>query len=185
MDTVDIIGGGLAGCEAALQLAGRGVPVRLHEMRPSCTTAVHRGDGLAELVCSNSFKSTAIDSAAGLLKYELQVMGSQLLGYAFGSRVSAGGALAVDRERFSQSVTRAIENDPLITLLCEEVVSLGPYIEKGGPVILAAGPLCSDALADDIARRIGVGNLSFFDAAAPVVEAESLDFDILDRKSVV
>lgn len=183
MDTVEIIGGGLAGCEAALQLAERGIPVRLHEMRPLHGTVVHEGDGLAQLVCSNSFKGTNIDSAAGLLKYELQVLGSQLLGYAFEERVPAGGALAIDRDRFSERVTRALEAHPLVTIERHEVTSLEWFITSGVPTIVAAGPLCSDALAGYLEKLLGSGNLAFFDAAAPVVESQSLDRDILFGQS--
>lgn len=180
---VTIIGGGLAGCEAALQLAARGVRVHLFEMRPQRTTPVHKTADLAELVCSNSFKSTNIDAAAGLLKAELAILGSKLLELAFETRVPAGGALAVDREEFGRRVTALIEGHPLITLERKEVSSLGPLIATGNPVIVAAGPLCSESLASDISQRVGAEGLAFFDAAAPIVEASSLDTDVLFAQS--
>lgn len=180
---VTVIGGGLAGCEAALQLASRGVPVRLIEMRPLTSTPIHQSDDLAELVCSNSFKSTSIESAAGLLKYELAALGSQLLGYAFSCRVPAGGALAVDRGMFSCAVTDAVSENPLIEVVRDEVTSLSSFVDTDQRVIVAAGPLCSDALAADIASLVGAESLSFFDAAAPIVEASSLDMGTLFRQS--
>lgn len=181
--TVTIIGGGLAGCEAALQLAGRGVPVLLFEMRPVRKTSVHKTDDLSELVCSNSLKSTDVNSAAGLLKYEIAALGSQLLGFAFKSRVPAGGALAVDRERFAELVTKTIEEHPLIQVVRREITTLAPYVTTKEPVIVATGPLTSDELANDIARFMGSDNLAFFDAAAPIIEADSLDYDVLFAQS--
>lgn len=180
---VEIIGGGLAGCEAALQLAARGIDVRLHEMRPDVSTGIHTGAALAELVCSNSFKSTNIDSAAGLLKSELALLGSRLLGFAFECRIPAGGALAVDRHVFSALVERAVLDDPHIEVVRDEVVSLQPFIDSAAPAIVAAGPLCSRSLARDISKRVGSENLAFFDAAAPIVEADSLVHDRLFAQS--
>lgn len=161
--TIDIIGAGLAGSEAALQLAQRGFAVRLFEMRPHNQTVVHRSGNCAELVCSNSLKSTKPDSAAGMLKQELESLGSQVLRCAYENRVAAGGALAVDREKFSQAVTDLIEKDPAITLVKAEVVGLTaqgavlviddsidePYAPFGPAqaIIVASGPLTSESLA--------------------------------------
>lgn len=187
---VDIIGAGLAGSEAALQLAQRGVRVRLFEMRPVRSTAVHRTDGAAELVCSNSLKSTKPESAAGMLKHELAALGSFVLAAAYDNRVAAGGALAVDRELFSGAITARIEAHPLIEIVRAEVVGLdgaGGVVARSGEdaaphsygpahaVILASGPLTSDALASFVQGVTGAERLSFFDAAAPVVMADSLD----------
>lgn len=187
---VDIIGAGLAGSEAALQLAQRGVRVRLFEMRPVRSTAVHRTDGAAELVCSNSLKSTKPESAAGMLKHELAALGSHVLAAAYEHRVAAGGALAVDRELFSRAVTERIEAHPLIEVVRAEVVGLdgaGGVLARAAAdepprsyspasaVILASGPLTSDALASFVQGVTGAERLSFFDAAAPVVMADSLD----------
>ncbi len=171
---VIVIGGGLAGSEAAWQCAIRGIPVRLHEMRPVRPTAVHRTDRLAELVCSNSFKSSDVGSAHGLLKEELRRLGSLVISCARGSRVPAGSALAVDRERFARAVTERLTAHPLIEIVREEVTT----IPAAGPVIIAAGPLCSDALAREIARFTGEESLAFFDAISPIVEADSIDTTI-------
>lgn len=167
---VSIIGGGLAGCEAALQLARRGVAVRLYEMRPETPTPVHRTGSLAELVCSNSLKARRFDSVAGLLKRELVVLGSELLSCALTAQVPAGGALAVDRERFSEEVTERIAAEPLITVIRREVTEL-----PRGPVIVAAGPLASPALTELVSTLVGAPSLAFYDAAAPIVEADSID----------
>ncbi|MCD8200257.1 MAG: methylenetetrahydrofolate--tRNA-(uracil(54)-C(5))-methyltransferase (FADH(2)-oxidizing) TrmFO [Coriobacteriaceae bacterium] len=175
---VTVVGGGLAGCEAALQLAARQVPVRLIEMRPVCQTPVHRSDGLAELVCSNSFKSTDPDTAAGSLKYELQAMGSFLYAIACSTSVPAGGALAVDRVAFSREVERLIAADPLIEVVRREVTGL-----PDGPAIIATGPLTSDALAAEISQAVSSASLSFYDAAAPIVEAASIDRSIIFAQS--
>ena len=170
---VTVVGGGLAGSECALTLAGRGIPVRLYEMRPAHSTPAHHGDGLAELVCSNSLKSLRAASAAGMLKCELTLMGSPLLRLARQAQIPAGGALAVDRERFSAAVTRAVADEPLIELVRERVDSL-----PAEPCVIAAGPLCADALFAELGARLGSAALSFFDAAAPVVEAQSVDRSI-------
>ncbi|MBQ3133843.1 MAG: methylenetetrahydrofolate--tRNA-(uracil(54)-C(5))-methyltransferase (FADH(2)-oxidizing) TrmFO [Clostridia bacterium] len=167
--TVTVIGGGLAGCEAAWALATRGVPVRLVEMKPIRRSPAHRTDELAELVCSNSLKAARIDSAAGLLKEEMRRFGSVCMAAADESRVDAGGALAVDRDRFSAAVSRRIHEHPLIEVEHREVTAI-----PEGPVIVASGPLTSDALAEDIARLCGDG-LHFYDAAAPIVTAASVD----------
>src|SRR6476660_6954299 len=146
MSTVHIIGGGLAGTEAAWQVASRGVPVTLFEMRPVRATAVHKTDGLAELVCSNSFRGDKIDNAVGLLKEEMRRLGSLVLSAAEQSRVPAGAALAVDRERFADAITAAISSHPLITVVREEVTSI-PESTAAAPVIVATGPLTSEALS--------------------------------------
>ncbi len=172
-DAVTVIGAGLAGCECALALAKRGVPVRLYEMRPHTTSAAHKTDHLAELVCSNSLKALRADSAAGLLKAELARLGSTLIGLARQAAVPAGGALAVDRDVFSSLVEQAIAAQPLIELVREEVVEL----PASGRVVVAAGPLCSGALAQTVEGLVGGKRLSFFDAAAPIVDASTLNRD--------
>lgn len=172
---VTVIGAGLAGSEAAWQLARRGVPVALYEMRPVRSTPAHQTSDLAELVCSNSLKSLDRSTAHGLLKSELAALGSLIVDTAMANRVPAGGALAVDRERFARAVTGAIASHPLIRLVREEVTS----IPERGVVIVAAGPLVSDALAAAIARLTGEAHLHFFDAIAPIVEADSIDRDIV------
>lgn len=182
-DIVKIIGAGLAGTEAALQLADRGIAVRLVEMRPETPTPVHKTDGLAELVCSNSLKSMKPDSAAGMLKHELDALGSRLYAFARESAVPAGGALAVDRVAFSEAATRAVEAHPLIELERREARSLAEEARGSSAVILATGPLTSDALADDLARYAGGEHLAFYDAAAPIVMADSLDMGKLFRQS--
>jgi len=174
---VPVIGGGLAGCEAAWQLAERGVPVVLHEMRPVASTAAHRTDRLAELVCSNTFKSTDVTNAHGLLKAEMRALGSMVLAAADEARVPGGTALAVDRERFAQSVTRRVEGHALITVVRGEVTALPSC------GVLATGPLTSDALAGAIRARLGVDQLAFYDAIAPVVDGESIDRAIAFRAS--
>ena len=178
--TVDIIGAGLAGSEAALQLARRGVNVRLYEMRPEHMTPVHLSGLCAELVCSNSLKSTKPESAAGMLKYELTQLESSLLEYAYDTRVAAGGALAVDRSAFASTVTRTLERNPFIELVREEVTSLPTGADA---LIIASGPLTSDSLARSISEITSSEYLSFFDAAAPIVMADSLDHSILFRQS--
>lgn len=166
-----VVGGGLAGCEGAWQLAERGVDVTLLEMKPIVYSKAHSQDGLAELVCSNSLKASRVESAAGLLKEEMRRLGSLLVPCALETAVSAGGALAVDREAFSKLVTKKITEHPHIELrhgLIEEVPE--------GPVIVATGPLTADGLAEDISRICG-SSLSFYDAAAPIVTRDSLDFN--------
>ena len=171
MEPVTVLGAGLAGCEAAWQLAKRGIPVTLYEMKPQKFSPAHKSQGLAELICSNSLKASRIDSAAGLLKEEMRRLGSLLVPCAEQCAVPAGGALAVDRDQFSRLVTQAIENEPRITLRREEVTDL-----PAGPAIVATGPLTSEPLAEKILALCG-GALSFFDAAAPIVTRESLDMD--------
>jgi methylenetetrahydrofolate--tRNA-(uracil-5-)-methyltransferase len=175
--TVTVIGAGLAGTEAAWQLAQRGVPVRLIEMRPTEMTPAHHTGDLAELVCSNSLKSTELDSAAGLLKHELAAFGSIVLAAAECTRVPAGGALAVDRAKFSGELTRRVESHPNIELVRAQARSI-----PEGRVIVATGPLTSPALEDALAALVG-DRLAFFDAAAPIVDAETIDRSIVFAQS--
>jgi methylenetetrahydrofolate--tRNA-(uracil-5-)-methyltransferase len=179
---VHIVGGGLAGCEAAWQAAALGVPVVLHEMRPVKATAVHRTDRLAELVCSNSLRADKLDNAVGLLKEEMRRLGSLVIRAADATRVPAGAALAVDRERFAQVVTEAVAGHPLISVRREEVSAL-PAPRDGHAVILATGPLTSDALSSAIAAFVGRDHLYFYDAISPIVLAESLDAGKIFRAS--
>ncbi len=172
-----VIGAGLAGCEAAWQLASRGVHVTLHEMKPDRYTPAHHSAGFAELVCSNSLRSDLLTNAVGLLKEEMRQLGSLIMREADAARVPAGGALAVDREKFSQGVTRAIESHPLITVVRGEITDI-----PEGNVIIATGPLTSDALADRIAALPGLSTLNFYDAAAPIVSGESLDMTRVFRQ---
>lgn len=179
---VVIAGAGLAGSEAALQLAARGLRVRLVEMRPVRGTDVHKTAYCAELVCSNSLKSTNPSSAAGMMKAELDALGSRLYALAIKNAVPAGGALAVDRDAFARAVTGAIERDPLIKLERREAVSIEGLAEGASAVILATGPLTSDALAESLGRMVG-DYLAFYDAAAPIVMADSLNMDVMFRQS--
>lgn len=169
---IQVIGAGLAGCEAAYQIAKRGIRVALYEMKPHKMTPAHRNTDFCELICSNSLKAARIDSAAGLLKEEMRRIGSLLMTCADACAVPAGGALAVDRERFARMVTEAIRTHPLITVIEQEVETL-PH---EGIAVIATGPLTSDALADKIIQRCG-GSLHFFDAAAPIVTADSIDME--------
>jgi methylenetetrahydrofolate--tRNA-(uracil-5-)-methyltransferase len=170
---IQVVGGGLAGSEAALQLARRGHRVRLFEMRPKVPTPAHQTEGFAELVCSNSFKGTGMSSAHGLFKKELLEMGSQLIPLAQKAAVDAGESLTVDRVLFSELVAQAIAAEPLIEVVRDEVQALDPMAWT----ILAAGPLCSDALARWLFDFIGDRKLHFFDAIAPVVHADSIDME--------
>jgi methylenetetrahydrofolate--tRNA-(uracil-5-)-methyltransferase len=172
--SVTIVGGGLAGSEAAWQAASQGVPVTLHEMRPVRPTAVHRTDHLAELVCSNSFRGDKLDNAVGLLKEEMRCLGSLVMRAAEESRVPAGAALAVDRDVFSRLVTESLEHHPLITIVRDEVLAI-PDSSDRRPVILATGPLTSETLSADLARLVGQEHLYFYDAISPIVLAESID----------
>lgn len=181
MARVTIVGGGLAGSEAAWQVASRGIPVALHEMRPVRRTAVHKTDGLAELVCSNSFRGDKLDNAVGLLKEEMRRLGSLVMRCATEARVPAGAALAVDRDLFSSRMTEAIGSHPLISLRRAEVLSIPS--DQDGPVILATGPLTSDALSADIAALIGSGHLYFYDAISPIVLADTIDRSKVYRAS--
>ncbi len=175
---VEVVGGGLAGCECALSLAARGVRVILREQRPGGTAPAHRTDGLAELVCSNSLKSTREDSAAGMLKAELDAMGSKLLPIARACAVPAGGSLAVDRRQFSKKVGEAVAASSNIRLVREEVTHM-----PEGRCVICAGPLCSPALASELASLVGNDFLSFYDAAAPVVDAQTIDTSIAFSQS--
>lgn len=167
---VNVIGGGLAGTEAAYQLVKRGIRVKLFEMRPKNNTPAHTTENLAELVCSNSLGSKELTSAQGLLKEELKMMGSLLIPLAEKAQVPAGGALAVDREEFSHLVTEALEKEPLLEIIREEVSEI-----PQGPTIIATGPLTSDTFATSLAEFLGDEYLHFYDAAAPIVTKESLD----------
>ena len=171
---IHILGGGLAGSEAAWQAAALGVRAVIHEMRPVRPTAVHKTDRLAELVCSNSFRGDKLDNAVGLLKEEMRRLGSLVMRTADEHRVPAGAALAVDRERFSQAVTDAIQSHPLIAVVREEVVDV-PRDPSMFPLIIATGPLTSDALSADIAALVGAEHLYFYDAISPIVLAETID----------
>ena len=174
---VHVVGGGLAGCEAAWQLASHGVPVVLHEMRPFRQTAAHQTDGLAELVCSNSFRSDDREtSAVGVLHEEMRRMGSLIMRSADDNQVPAGGALAVDRDGFSASVTQAIETHPLIEVDRAEIDGIPPA--DWDSVIVATGPLTSPALAESIRNLTGEKSLAFFDAIAPIVHRESIDMSV-------
>jgi methylenetetrahydrofolate--tRNA-(uracil-5-)-methyltransferase len=170
---VTIVGAGLAGTECAWQLAQRGVPVRLLEQKPKARTPAQTGDGLAELVCSNSFRGAALANAVGLLKEELRRAGSLVIEVGDQTRVPAGGAMAVDREHFSAEMTRRIHEHPLITV--QSVVVTG--LPEDRPLVLATGPLTGDALAADLARAIGAQHLSYYDSIAPILAADSIDWD--------
>ncbi|MGD9511440.1 MAG: methylenetetrahydrofolate--tRNA-(uracil(54)-C(5))-methyltransferase (FADH(2)-oxidizing) TrmFO, partial [Geminicoccaceae bacterium] len=175
-EAAHVVGGGLAGSEAAWQLARRGVPVVLHEMRPMRGTDAHKTDRLAELVCSNSFRSDdALGNAVGLLHEEMRRLGSLILSMGDRHKLPAGGALAVDRESFSAAVTEALEQEPLVTIRREEVPGLPPA--SWGLAILATGPLTSPALAEDIRRVGGEEQLAFVDAIAPIVHRDSIDLE--------
>jgi len=172
MRPVTIVGGGLAGCEAAWQLAERDIDVTLLEQKPLKRTPAQRGDRLAELVCSNSIRGAALSNAVGLLKEELRRAGSLVMRIADRTRVPAGGALAVDRERFSKEMTDAMSEHPRIRVVVEEVTA----IPAARPLILATGPLTGDALAADVARLVGTEHLAYYDAIAPIVSADSIDW---------
>jgi methylenetetrahydrofolate--tRNA-(uracil-5-)-methyltransferase len=173
-----IVGGGLAGAEAAWQAASRGIRVRLYEMRPAVTTGAHQGSSLAELVCSNSLGSNLPDRASGLLKQELRSIDSLLIKCAEETSVPAGGALAVDRELFAQKVTQAIEGHPLIELIRQEIVDI-----PSGPTIIASGPLTSQKLTHSIQAVTGLAHIFFYDAIAPIVIKESINFNIIFQAS--
>ncbi len=170
---VTVIGAGLAGSEAALQLSKRGIKVKLYEMRPKKNTGAHVSEKFAEFVCSNSLGAADCTNASGLLKKEMQMLGGELIDIAYETSVPAGGALAIDRELFSQRVTDKINSEPNITVLREEITE----IPKDGVVIVASGPLTSEQLADDIKNFTQKEHLHFFDAIAPIVEVESINFD--------
>ena len=177
--TVTIIGAGLAGSEAAWQLARRGIRVRLHEMRPAVMTPAHKTGDCAELVCSNTFRADHLENAVGLLHEEMRRLDSLIMRSADTARIPAGTALAVDREQFSVLVTEALRNEPNVEWVSGEVTEIPP----DGFVLIASGPLTSDSLYTEIARLTGESQLSFFDAIAPVIDAESIDMDIAYWKS--
>lgn len=170
---ITIIGAGLAGCEAAWQAAKRGCHVRLLEMKPTRMTPAHTSPLFAELVCSNSFRAAAVSNAIGLLKTELSRMGSLIMEAAYACEVPAGGALAVDRTRFAEYITHAIRNHPNITVIETECTEL----PSAGVTVVATGPLTSPALSDQLRAKLQAGRLHFFDAAAPIVDASTLDYD--------
>lgn len=172
MNRAIVIGAGLAGCEAAWALANSGVPVTLYEMKPQRFSPAHTYEGFAELVCSNSLKAMRLESAAGLLKAEMRRLGSLILACADETAVAAGGALAVDRNAFSDAVTKKIESHPLIEVRRQELTEI-----PEGDVVVASGPLTSEALAKSIGGLVGGNFLSFFDAAAPIVEADTINWD--------
>jgi len=178
LERLTIIGGGLAGCEAAWQAAIRGVPVTLYEMRPQKMTEAHKSGLLAELVCSNSLGSKVRNRATGLLKEECSLLGSLLIDCAEQNALPAGDALAVDRTLFAEAVTRKIESHPNITIIREEITEI-----PSGPVIIASGPLTSPSLAESVLQISGARQLFFFDAIAPIVTAESINMDIAFRAS--
>ena len=174
MDNVIVIGAGLAGSEAAWQLARRGIPVELREMKPQKMTPAHHSANFGELVCSNSLRSDQLENAVGLLKEELRRCGSLIMTCADANRVEAGGALAVDRHAFAAAITEAIKNHPNITVVEGEVTEIPPE----GEVVIATGPLTSEALSEKIAKLFpGSKYLNFFDAAAPLVTFDSIDME--------
>lgn len=177
---VHVIGAGLAGCEAVTQLTRHGIPVILHEMRPVKSDEAHKTAYFAELVCSNSLRAGNIENAVGLLKEEMRRLGSLIMQKADEHQVPAGGALAVDRDGFAAAVTEAVKSNPLVTVIHEEVTDLESL---EGTVIVASGPLTSDALFADIKKLLQADYLHFFDAAAPIVTADSLDYDKVYRAS--
>lgn len=177
VDYITIIGGGLAGSEAAYQIAKRGIKVKLYEMKPDKFTEAHSNKNLAEIVCSNSFKSNLHTNACGLLKEELRKLDSLLIRIADETQIPAGQALAVDRELFSQKVTEELEKNPLIEIIHQEVTEIERIAEKG-IVIIATGPLTSEGLSKEISKITGEDKLHFYDAAAPIVTKESIDFNI-------
>lgn len=177
---VHVIGAGLAGCEAVTQLTRHGIPVILHEMRPVKSDEAHKTAYFAELVCSNSLRAGNIENAVGLLKEEMRRLGSLIMQKADEHQVPAGGALAVDRDGFAAAVTEAVKANPLVTVIHEEVTNLESL---EGTVIVASGPLTSDALFADIKKLLQADYLHFFDAAAPIVTADSLDYDKVYRAS--
>ena len=176
-DYITVIGGGLAGTEAAYQIAKRNIKVKLYEMKPIKYSPAHSNKDLAEIVCSNSFKSNLLTNACGLLKEELRFLGSLLIKTADETKVAAGQALAVDRELFSKRITEVIESSPLIEVIHEEVKDI-TNMAKEGIVIIATGPLTSDCLAEQVVKITGDDKLYFYDAAAPIISKDSIDFNI-------
>ena len=180
---IRIVGGGLAGSEAAWQAARRGVKVTLYEMRPVRRTPVHQTDRLAELVCSNSFRGDNLENAVGLLKAEMRRLDSLVMRVADETSVPAGSALAVDRDRFANAITVAIEEHPLVTIRREEICQIPDSDNPKQPFIIATGPLTSDRLSDDITALVGQEQLFFFDAISPIVHASSIDRNVVFRAS--
>ena len=176
-DYINVIGGGLAGSEAAYQIAKQGIKVKLYEMKPEKFSPAHSNKNLAEIVCSNSFKSNLLTNACGLLKEELRKLDSLLIKVADETSVAAGQALAVDRDIFSQKVTDIINKNPLIEVINKEITDI-KQMSENGIVIIATGPLTSDGLAKQISELTGEDKLYFYDAAAPIVSKESIDFNI-------
>ena len=172
---VKVYGAGLAGCEAAWQIAKRGIKVKLYEMKPHKFTPAHHSKGFAELVCSNSLRSDRVTNAVGLLKEELLRLDSLIMEAAYATRVPAGSALAVDRDLFSNYITEKINSHPNIEVVCEEVSS----VDGDGVTVIATGPLTSDAMAEYIEKELGCSGLHFFDAAAPIVDASTLNMDVV------
>ena len=173
-DYITVIGGGLAGCEAAYQIAKKGIKVKLYEMKPNKYSPAHSNKNLAEIVCSNSFKSNNLTNACGLLKEELRKLDSLLIKIADRTSVPAGQALAVDREKFSKAVTEEIEKNPNIEIVRKEVEK----IETDEITIIATGPLTSEKLSKEINKLTGDENLYFYDAAAPIIDKSTIDFNI-------
>ena len=169
-----VIGGGLAGTEAALQLAKRGIHVKLYEMKPKKFSEAHTNENLAEIVCSNSFKSNLLTNACGLLKEEMRRLGSYLIPIADNTSVPAGQALAVDRDEFSRRVTKIVNNNENIEIIREEIKEL----PEDSYIIIATGPLTSTKLAENIKKLLGEEQLYFYDAAAPIIEKDSIDFNV-------
>ena len=174
---ITVIGGGLAGCEAAYQIAKRGIKVKLYEMKPTKFSEAHSNKNLAEIVCSNSFKSNLLTNACGVLKEELRILESLLIKIADETKVPAGQALAVDRKKFAEEVTKKIKENPLIEVINEEVTDIED-MAKNGIVIIATGPLTSEGLSKSISKLIGENKLYFYDAAAPIISKDSIDFSI-------
>ena len=171
MEKVNVVGAGLAGCEAAWQLVKRDIPVRLIEMRPTKSSPAHHSEGFAELVCSNSFRSDSLQNAVGILKEEMRTLDSLIMKCADATRVPAGSALAVDRQSFSKLVTQTLKEHPLVEFVNEEVTQI-----PEGPCIIASGPLTSDALSKAIQEYTHADYFHFYDAAAPIIEKDSIDF---------
>ncbi len=181
---VYIIGAGLAGCECALHLAGRGIPCTLFEQKPENRSPAHSSELFCELVCSNSFRSDDADtSAVGLLKEEMRRLGSAVMAAADLTKVPAGKALAVDREAFAREMTRRILENPLITVVRREIRSLDEFDPETDTVVLAAGPVASEAVSADLARLTGEGHCYFYDAIAPIVSRDSVDMSIAFKAS--
>ncbi len=178
MKTVTVVGAGLAGSEAAYQLANAGFQVHLYEMRPTKMTEAHHTENFAELVCSNSLRADGLAQAVGILKEEMRLLNSLIISVADQTRVPAGGALAVDRDIFSETITNTLKKHPNITIFAKEVESI-----PSGPTILATGPLTSETLSKALSDRLGISSLYFYDAAAPIIDADSINTEICYRKS--